>query len=657
MRPYPPVTSPPSLSLIDRRLLESLERVFASHAGAEERIDAARLSAALGLRSEAIAQRMFAIFDADGDGSISRDEFIAAVRKLLTGSVRDKLEFAFRLHDEDGDGAITLEELRRMVMIGLAEDNVTVSAEHVGQLARTYFERADRNGDGRISFDEFETLTTRYPELLDRMTRTEARWLAPNEDLVARLELREPPRAASRLADRRREIVVLAIWVATNLALLAGALFGGGSRSTWLDKLGDGCTSCIELDVGILVLLVMRRLLTLVRATRLGRVLPIDHAITFHRIVGHAVVAFALGHAVARIVSFTHQTRHPFASELLSFEGITGLVALAMLVVMWWFARAAIRRGRRFELFYFTHLLYLPFLVIAAIHAPAILAPGGVAIAALLVEHALRWRRRGREVELRSLTPLRSGVTRLELARPEGFAHQPADYVFLCVPEVARHEWHPFTISSAPEAGAVVLHVRSLGNWTAALRQLAERAGGRPTRAFLDGPYGSPSRHLFEARFAIMIGAGIGVTPFASILESIALGRAGRLEKAHFYWLNRDQYSFEWFAALLAQLESDEHAERLDLHIHMTGGHAGLSAAGLEVARELLVEHGHADLITGLKGKTHMGHPDWDQELAQIQSRHAPEPVHVFFCGPEGLARKVAATCAHLGLPFREEKF
>jgi predicted ferric reductase/Ca2+-binding EF-hand superfamily protein len=651
------MAAPASASLIDRRLLESLERVFAIHAGTDDQIDVARLAAALGLRSDAIARRMFAIFDVDGNGAISRDEFITAVRKLLAGTTRDKLEFAFRLHDEDGDGTITLEELRQMVMIGLAEDNVAVGAAHVDVLARTYFARADSNGDGRISFDEFEALTARYPELLDRMTRTEARWIAPNEDLIARLEAREPARAASRIADRRRELVVLAIWIAANLALLVAAMAGGRKQSTLLDRFGDGCTSCILLDIGILVLLVMRRLLTKLRATRLGRILPIDHAITMHRIIGHSVFAFALGHGAARIVSFARQTRRPFVDELLSLEGLTGLVLVAMLAVMWWFARVAIRRSRRFELFYFTHLLYLPFLVIAVVHAPAILAWGGIAIAGLLVEHALRLRRRGREVELRSLTPLRSGVTRLELARPTGFEHGPADYVFLRLPDVARHEWHPFTISSAPEATSLVVHVRSLGNWTGALRRLAENPQARPLRAFLDGPYGSPSRHLFEARYAVMIGAGIGVTPFASILESIALGRAGRLEKAHFYWLNRDQFSFEWFAALLAELETDKHAERLDLHIHMTGGHAGLSAAGLEVARELLAERGHADLVTGLKGKTHMGHPDWDKELAAIQSRHAPEPVHVYFCGPEGLARKVAATCARLRMPFREEKF
>lgn len=89
----------------------------------------------------------------------------------------------------------------------------------------------------------------------------------------------------------------------------------------------------------------------------------------------------------------------------------------------------------------------------------------------------------------------------------------------------------------------------------------------------------------------------------------------------------------------------------------MTGGHAGLSAAGLEVARELLHAEGRADLVTGLQTKTHMGHPDWHAELGKIKAAHAPEPVHVFFCGPEGLARTIEAICHRLGMPFREERF
>ena len=38
---------------------------------------------------------------------------------------------------------------------------------------------------------------------------------------------------------------------------------------------------------------------------------------------------------------------------------------------------------------------------------------------------------------------------------------------------------------------------------------------------YIDGPFGAPSSNIFRAEHAVLIGTGIGVTPFASILQSI----------------------------------------------------------------------------------------------------------------------------------------
>jgi ferredoxin-NADP reductase len=161
----------------------------------------------------------------------------------------------------------------------------------------------------------------------------------------------------------------------------------------------------------------------------------------------------------------------------------------------------------------------------------------------------------------------------------------------------------------------------------------------------------------------VLVGAGIGVTPFASVLESIVLrgngegARSSRLEKAHFFWLNRDQLSFEWFAALLSDLERIDMRELLDVHLCMTGGRSGATSLGLEVAREILRAAGRSDIVTGLRIKTHMGPPDWRGWLAAIAGEHQPAPVDVFFCGPPGLARKLRPICRELGMSFHEERF
>jgi predicted ferric reductase len=302
---------------------------------------------------------------------------------------------------------------------------------------------------------------------------------------------------------------------------------------------------------------------------------------------------------------------------------------------------------------------------VAIVHARSFLYWAGVPILGFLVEHVLRIGRRAQKTTVIEAQALRSGVTRLELEPPKGFTWHPGDYAFLRIPAIAGHEWHPFTISSAEESGALTFHIRSLGNWTSALRRRVEQneATGNdiPMDAYVDGPYGTPSAHIFDSRFAVFIGAGIGVTPFASVLASFVLRANGdtppRLSKAHFFWLNKDQYSFEWFAALLGELEQEDGKEILDIHLCMTAGRSDTTALGVEVARQIMHESGKDDIVTGLRTHTHMGQPDWERMLYLIREQHKPETVDVYFCGPPGLAKKIRPICAALGMPFREERF
>jgi len=35
--------------------------------------------------------------------------------------------------------------------------------------------------------------------------------------------------------------------------------------------------------------------------------------------------------------------------------------------------------------------------------------------------------------------------------KPRKFVYKPGDYIYINIPAVANFEWHPFSISSAPE--------------------------------------------------------------------------------------------------------------------------------------------------------------------------------------------------------------
>jgi predicted ferric reductase/Ca2+-binding EF-hand superfamily protein len=655
------------ISVPDVRLLRTLEQAFATHAGPDQKIDRGELQRALGIRSPELAARIFDQFDTDRSGAIDLAEFMAAVRTLIFGTEREKLGFALRLWDDDRDGALDRREVHRMIALALAESDVSARASQPpDHLANALFLALDKNRDGKLSFGELEAGFRQHPELLHKMTRSEAIWIAPNEALLRWIDGDEalaPPPARRWIENNVPLVVLLVLWGLAHV-VVAGVALARSPDSDVARKLGRVFARCIDLDGALILVPMMRRLLTKVRATFLGRALPIDDAVAFHRIVGHTLFAFALAHTAAVSVAWLrgHATGH--LGIFLHLRGATGLALLAVFGVMWAFALDVVRRKGRFELFYLTHLLYVAWLGLAIAHGPHFLWFAGLPLAGFAVEQLLRVRRRGVAAAVTSSQALRSGVVRLEIEKPTPFRAGPDDYAFLRIPSIARGEWHPFTISSAPERGSLVFHVRALGNWTKALR---ERVTAEPDAmdmiAYVDGPYGSPSAHIFQSRYAVLIGGGIGVTPFASVLESIVLraygssDRPSNLKKVHFFWLNRDAFSFEWFADLLAELEKEDTRALLDLHLCMTGARAGAEALGLELARELMHAAGRSDFMSGLRAKTHFGVPNWDEMLGAIARRHAGETVDVYFCGPPGLGAKLRPLCQKLGMTFREERF
>jgi len=90
-------------------------------------------------------------------------------------------------------------------------------------------------------------------------------------------------------------------------------------------------------------------------------------------------------------------------------------------------------------------------------------------------------------------------------------------------------------------------------------------------RIYIDGPFGSASEDVFKYEIAILVGAGIGVTPFASILKSMWYRmnypqQKTRLRKVYFFWVCRDFGSFEWFRSLLLAIEAQDMTDRIEIH-------------------------------------------------------------------------------------------
>lgn len=102
------------------------------------------------------------------------------------------------------------------------------------------------------------------------------------------------------------------------------------------------------------------------------------------------------------------------------------------------------------QVFYWTHLLYVPFWLILILHGPNFwiwfLLPGLI----FAIEKGYSWFGKI-ETCISSAQLLPSKVTQLIVKKPDNFHFQPGDYIYVNVPSIASSEWHPFTISSAPE--------------------------------------------------------------------------------------------------------------------------------------------------------------------------------------------------------------
>ncbi|KAJ6651232.1 hypothetical protein lerEdw1_021170 [Lerista edwardsae] len=772
----------------DTKWLEWVAKQFESIAGEDKEINLEEFKAALKVKEASFtgrsffAERFFALFDSDGSGTISLDELLEALKLLIHGSETDKLRFLFQVYDVDGSGAIDPDELRTVLKSCLKESCISLPEEKLDDLTMALFESADSDSSGCITFEELREELEHFPEVMENLTISAASWLKP--PAVPRKS--SPPRYLSQAYwhNNRSKLLFLGSYMCVNVLLFAQAALKHAGSGAWV-RVAKGCGQCLNFNCTFVGVLMLRRCLTWLRATWVARVLPLDQNVVLHQLVGYMTAALAAIHTGAHLVNFMRMsqaqgsfrfwefllTTRPGIGWIYGTASITGLLLQLLVSLMLVCSSAFVRQSGHFEpdalpfhwqVFYWTHLSYIFIWTLLVIHGPNFwkwfVAPGFLFLSEKLLGAALS---RFGALYIVEINLLPSKVTHLVIKRPPFFHYKPGDYVYLNIPAIAKYEWHPFTISSAPEQpGTLWLHVRSLGQWTNRLyehfcqnrdlpdprpecldRRLGKKKGsqkgmqrylaaspdlddivatnedemvevlscvplGRPgwetgsismssgqegvdaqsrgNQCYLDGPYGTPTRRIFTSEHAVLIGAGIGITPFASILQSImcryrmrkqASDRQSyawgdslknedmKLQKVDFIWINRDQTSFEWFVSLLTQLEISQADEDpgdrfLEMHLYMTSALSrnDMKAIGLQMALDLLAKKEKRDSITGLKTRTQPGRPDWNKLFQKLAEENKGK-VHVFFCGSPALAKVIKAQCEQFNFRFFKEHF
>mmetsp|Transcript_7260 Transcript_7260/g.7906 ORF Transcript_7260/g.7906 Transcript_7260/m.7906 type:complete len:177 (-) Transcript_7260:93-623(-) len=106
------------------------------------------------LTENPLVQRVISVFDKDGNGTVSFIEFLLGLAKLAAGtSEAEKLGFAFPIFDVNKDGFISNGDLFS-VMKMMVGDNL--GEMQLQQLVDRQMVIADKDGDGKLSFEEFK---------------------------------------------------------------------------------------------------------------------------------------------------------------------------------------------------------------------------------------------------------------------------------------------------------------------------------------------------------------------------------------------------------------------------------------------------------------------------------------------------------------------
>ncbi|EJU01055.1 hypothetical protein DACRYDRAFT_22860 [Dacryopinax primogenitus] len=524
----------------------------------------------------------------------------------------------------------------------------------------------------------------------------------------------------------------------TNVRLAA---LNGLKWSVWVSR---GAGLVLALD-GFMILVPMLRNIIKVVRPKLSWLFPADENIWFHRQVAYSMAFWAMVHTTAHYVNFINVERTQVRQEAawqIHYEqagGITGHVMLLIMVLMYTTAHHKVR-AQCFEVFWYTHHLAFFFMIGLYSHATGCFVRDSVdpdyisTFPFYSTEHCLgymSWRytiwpgilyfgeRMYREFRARRATQLDkvlvhpSGAMELRIIK-KSFKYTAGQWLFIQVPEVSRYQWHPFTITSAPEDPYVSVHIRQVGDWTQAL---GERLGagpnvvaqmtkaalkasekdekmqmGMPTRGDfvevdetmnsrglpvvrIDGPFGAPAEDVFESEVAVLVGAGIGVTPFASILKHIwyrqRRGNLGALRRVEFIWVCRDASIFGWFQSLLQEIEAaqtDPNFLRINIYITQKVSEDTLYNIAVNDAGAAY------DPLTLLRSRTMFGRPDWPSIFSNLRmalegGQYLPgrestlkTRIGTYYCGPSAIAKALkSATSAQntksLKFTFAKEHF
>ncbi|PKA46682.1 Respiratory burst oxidase like protein C [Apostasia shenzhenica] len=685
--------------------------------------------------------------------SISRAELQEFWDQISNQSFDTRLKTFFDMVDKNADGRITEEEVKEIITVSASANKLSKIQEQADEYSRLIMEELDPKNLGFIEIYNLEMLlleahSQSTPRLGTMSGRNLSQKLKPTAE--ANPFQRCCLRAKYFVEDNWKRVWVMVLWLA-----VSGGLFAWKFQQYYRDRAifhvmgycvcaAKGAAETIKLNMALILFPVCRNSITFLRnMTKLAAAIPFDDNLNFHMVVA-AGIAVGFGvHAVSHLACDFPRLLHatdedyiplkPFFGEtkpdsywsfVKGTEGWTGIAMAAMMAVAFTLATPWFRRGKvkmpgplkrvaGFNAFWYSHHLFVAVYVLFIVHGFSLYLTKKwykkttwMYVAAPMILYAWermvrRLRSSIRAVKIVKVAALQGNVLELHVSRPQGFRHRSGQYILLNCAAVSPLEWHPFSITSAPQDDHVSVHVRIVGDWTRQLKHLLTKdplgeatqrstvgqaglpagpagfsAGERCShprfpRVLIDGPYGAPAQDYKNYGVVLLVGLGIGATPFVSIVRDIAnnikqrhagggggdgdveagnrtqageAAAAFRTRRAYFYWVTREQGSFEWFEGEMNEVAAAEEEEGvIELHNYCTSVYEEGDARSALIAMLQSLNHAKngVDVVSGTRVKTHFARPDWPAVFNRIALRHRDQRIGVFYCGAATLTKEL----------------
>ncbi|XP_011089847.1 putative respiratory burst oxidase homolog protein H [Sesamum indicum] len=661
-----------------------------------------------------------------------------------------RLHIFFDMCDKNGDGKLSEEEVTEVLVMSASANKLSKFKQHAAAYASLIMEELDPDDKGYIEMWQLEELLRGMVGSDDVKKRTKktdtlARTMIPKEYRTPITKFLS--RNSEKFYDNWKRIWVLVLWLTINLSLFIWKLNQYKHRAAFqvmgycvcLAKAG---AETVKFNMALILLPVCRRTLTHLRETFLGRVIPFDDNINFHKLIALAILLGAalhiLMHCSCNIVKLTTCPKNQFDAifgpafdyhqptylgVVGTIPGITGILMMILMIFSFTLATHSFRRNvvklpgpfhhlAGFNSFWYAHHLLAIVYILLIIHGYFLFLTREwykkttwmyVSVPMLVYgcERIITLYDHNHKVDIIKAVIYTGNVLALYMSKPTGFKYKSGMYLFVKCPDISNFEWHPFSITSAPDDDYLSVHIRTLGDWTSELKNRFAKACEPQTtkprqgnlvrmetkaytespqefpRIVIKGPYGAPAQNYKKYDILLLIGLGIGATPFISIIKDIVNNEARNVlnnvesgnkngpERAYFYWVTREQGSFEWFKGVMDDIAEYDHYNVIEMHNYLTSVYEEGDARSALIAMVQSLQHAKngVDVVSESRIRTHFARPNWRQVFTHLAAAHPCCRIGVFYCGSQTLTKPLKKLCQEFSIntstrfQFHKENF